>query len=296
MTALSIVVSYPTCAPFSTVNGNRRHVVSLMHWLRGAVRLRSPEAERYGVNRGNLLLAIHRDDARILKELFRRNHIITGPHTYAGGQPRTASGLCVGAVLDVRSSNPFNIHGLQQFLTEAWQPIIERVSRATLRAVGSVPLLVGADVVRVVCVGGVSDRSPLARAGRDARVTIHARDLIAPETTAQPLYARHFPGCTLPSAIAISEWCHHHIGGRRDRLGYYRRRMRLFYGSPRISINVEDLQRGPSSMARVVQVTLTQGRLDHRADPWGTSPVAFRFRSWALRKKTSTAGYHERLR
>jgi glycosyltransferase involved in cell wall biosynthesis len=132
----------------------------------------SPESEQHGLSRADLLLAVQKNDARILKDLFPQKHIITVPHTYADGQPRTASGLRVGAVLYVGSSNSFNVHGLQQFLKEAWQPILKRVPGATLRVVGSVPLPLGVDVLRVVCVGRVSDEE-LAREYQTAHVVIN---------------------------------------------------------------------------------------------------------------------------
>jgi glycosyltransferase involved in cell wall biosynthesis len=132
----------------------------------------SPESEQHALNRADLLLAIQKNDTQILTALFPRKHIITVPHTYAHGQPRMASGLRVGAVLYVGSSNPFNVHGLQQFLKEAWQPILKRLPGATLRVVGSIPLPPDADVLRVVCVGRVTDEE-LAHEYQTAHVVIN---------------------------------------------------------------------------------------------------------------------------
>jgi len=57
----------------------------------------------------------------------------------------------------VGSSNPFNVHGLRQFVIQAWPRISREVPHARLRIVGSCPRVEGVEDERLVYVGRVSD-------------------------------------------------------------------------------------------------------------------------------------------
>jgi glycosyltransferase involved in cell wall biosynthesis len=116
----------------------------------------TPASEMAALQRADLLVAIQKNDAQALRDLFPGRPVITVPHTYPQGRPRAASPQ-PGTVLYVGSSNPFNVHGLQQFLAHAWEHILERVPDASLRVVGSVPPVPAVEDRRVVHVGRVSD-------------------------------------------------------------------------------------------------------------------------------------------
>ena len=116
----------------------------------------TPTSELAALNRADLLVAIQKNDAQALKDLLPGKPVITVPHTYPQGRPRGDSPE-TGTVLYVGSSNPFNIHGLQQFLTHAWPRILERVPNASLRVVGSLPPRLGAEHRQLLYVGQVSD-------------------------------------------------------------------------------------------------------------------------------------------
>jgi glycosyltransferase involved in cell wall biosynthesis len=131
----------------------------------------SPESEKIALNRADVLVAIQRNDAQALKEVFPRKRIVTVPHTYAQGRPR-ASSPDAATVLYVASPNAFNVHGLQQFLKEAWQPILERVPDATLRVIGGVASGLDVDARRVAKVGRITDEE-LAREYQTATVVIN---------------------------------------------------------------------------------------------------------------------------
>jgi glycosyltransferase involved in cell wall biosynthesis len=134
----------------------------------------TPESENTALGRADVLMAIQSNDAQALKERFPAKEIITVPHTYPEGRPRSANPR-TGTVLYVGSSNPFNVHGLREFLKEAWEPILTRVPDATLRVVGSVASTAApgdSGGRQVVYVGRVSDEE-LAREYETTHVVIN---------------------------------------------------------------------------------------------------------------------------
>ena len=134
----------------------------------------TPESERAALDRADVLVAIQRNDAQALRELIPGKEIITAPHTYPEGRPRSGSPRA-GTVLYVGSANPFNLHGLRQFLKDAWEPILTRVPDATLRVVGSVAATEDARSLggrQVVYIGRVSD-DELAHEYQTAHVVIN---------------------------------------------------------------------------------------------------------------------------
>src|SRR5262249_12646069 len=122
-------------------------------------------------NRGDVLIAIQKNDERALRDLFPNKRVITFAHTYAYALSGPSKSV-MGTVLYVGSSNPYNVHGLRQFLDHAWPSIVERVPSATLRIVGGIPRAEGAHDQQVVHVGRVSDEE-LAREYQRAGVVIN---------------------------------------------------------------------------------------------------------------------------
>ena len=131
----------------------------------------SPESEKMALARADALIAIQRNDAEALRALFPATRVITVSHTHPQSSRRPEH-LASDTVLYVGSSNPFNVHGLQKFLEQAWASIVASVPAATLRIVGSVPPVNGTHPGRVLHVGRVSDRQ-LASEYQSAHVVIN---------------------------------------------------------------------------------------------------------------------------
>ncbi len=131
----------------------------------------TPESETMALERADVLIGIQKNDAEALKELLPSKRVITVGHTYAqrGAPSRKFTN---GAVLYVGSSNPFNVHGLQQFLARAWSGIVSAVPQARLRIVGSCPRVDGSEQHGVIYVGRVSDEE-LTREYETAHVVIN---------------------------------------------------------------------------------------------------------------------------
>ena len=134
-------------------------------------RVCSAESEMIALERADVLIAIQRNDAQVLKEHFPHTRVITVPHAYRPA-PRRPGGPERGTVLYVGSSNPFNVHGLREFVLRAWPSVVARVPEATLRVVGSVPSDTHAGAAHVVHLGRISD-SDLQREYQAAHVVIN---------------------------------------------------------------------------------------------------------------------------
>lgn len=125
-------------------------------------------SEKAALGRADLLVAIQKNDATALQEAFPGKDVVTVPYSFRQPLPRS-HGPGEATVLFVGSSNPFNVHGLGQFVQRAWPAILTRVPQATLRIVGSVPPVRGP---RIVHVGLVTDEE-LAREYQRATVVIN---------------------------------------------------------------------------------------------------------------------------
>ena len=136
-----------------------------------APRVCSRESEVLALSRADLLIGIQRNDTKQLSDLFPATRVITVPHAYQQ-LSRRPEGPSRGSVLYVGSSNPFNVHGLREFVAQAWPSIVARVPTATLRVVGSVPVATHAGTDRVVHVGRVDD-AELAREYQAAHVVVN---------------------------------------------------------------------------------------------------------------------------
>jgi glycosyltransferase involved in cell wall biosynthesis len=157
----------------------------------------SPESEKEALGRADLLIGIQQNETRALMELFPNKRVITVGHSYTqvGERVRIPSD---GVVLYVGSSNPFNIHGLCQFLTHAWPQILSQLPLARLRVVGSCPPIEGVDGQRVIYVGRVSDED-LRNEYRTAHVVIN------PQVAGTGLKIKCVEALTAGCAIVMNE-------------------------------------------------------------------------------------------
>lgn len=118
----------------------------------------TPESEARALARADVLVGIQRNDTAALQGLFPHKRVITVGHSYArpGLPPRNP---VAGRVLYVGSSNPYNVHGLRQFLARAWPRIRAGMPLAHLRVVGSGPRIAEMEDQHVAHVGRVSDEA-----------------------------------------------------------------------------------------------------------------------------------------
>jgi hypothetical protein len=131
----------------------------------------TPASEKLALGRADVLIAIQRNDARALREAFPEKTVITLPHT-CPELPRRPEGPARGTVLYVGSSNPFNVHGLRQFVEHAWPSIAHRVPDAVLRVVGPLPPVPGPTDARILHVGTLIGE-PLQREYQAANIVIN---------------------------------------------------------------------------------------------------------------------------
>src|SRR5262249_17509685 len=94
----------------------------------------TPESEEAAYRRADVLIAIQANDGETIKQKFPEKRVITVAHAYNRGRPRPPV-PSNGTVLYVGSSNPFNVHGLREFINNAWESVLARVPHATLRVV-----------------------------------------------------------------------------------------------------------------------------------------------------------------
>lgn len=131
----------------------------------------TPASEKLALGRADVLIAIQGNDARALREVFPGKTVITLPHS-CRQLLRGPGGPAPGTILYVGSSNPFNVHGLRQFVEHAWPSIARRVPHATLRLVGPLPPLPGPADSRILHVGQLIG-APLQREYQAANVVIN---------------------------------------------------------------------------------------------------------------------------
>jgi glycosyltransferase involved in cell wall biosynthesis len=98
----------------------------------------SEASEKAALSRADVLIAIQKNDAEALRAALPGKRVITVPHTYRKSQLRRAV-PDRGVVLFVGSSNPFNVHGMREFLERAWPLVLQEAPFARLQVVGSFP-------------------------------------------------------------------------------------------------------------------------------------------------------------
>ena len=131
----------------------------------------SEASEKAALSRADVLIAIQANDAKALREALPGKRVITVPYTYGDSQPRSAVPER-GVVLFVGSSNPFNVHGMQEFLEHAWPVVLREVPFARLQVVGSFPQAELLGQPGTEYVGPLSD-DELARRYQTAHVVIN---------------------------------------------------------------------------------------------------------------------------
>ena len=131
----------------------------------------TPESEKLALGRADVLIAIQGNDARALREVFPGKIVITLPHS-CRQLARSPGGPAPGTILYVGSSNPFNVHGLRQFVEHAWPSITRRVPHATLRIIGPLPSIPGPGDPRILHMGQLIG-DPLRREYQAANVVIN---------------------------------------------------------------------------------------------------------------------------
>lgn len=131
----------------------------------------SEASEKAALSRADVLVAIQANDAKALREALPEKRVITVPHTYGDSRPRSTVPER-GVVLFVGSSNPFNVHGMKEFLAHAWPVVLREVPFARLQVVGSFPQAELLGQPGTEYVGPLSD-DQLARRYQTAHVVIN---------------------------------------------------------------------------------------------------------------------------
>jgi glycosyltransferase involved in cell wall biosynthesis len=126
-------------------------------------------SEKKGLARADVLIAIQGHDADALRATCPGKRVITVGHACRPAPPRSPQPER-GVVLYVGSGNPFNVHGLGEFLAHAWREILTSFPEATLHVVGSCAPPEGHP--RVTFRGRVSD-AELAAVYQRAHVVIN---------------------------------------------------------------------------------------------------------------------------
>jgi glycosyltransferase involved in cell wall biosynthesis len=96
----------------------------------------TPEEERDFLVKGDVIIAIQEDEARMFRQLVDRRKVVSVGIDYEVTGEVDNSRMIPGLVLVVGSDNPLNVHGLKEFHGNAW-PLIRRVNpEAVLRVIG----------------------------------------------------------------------------------------------------------------------------------------------------------------
>jgi glycosyltransferase involved in cell wall biosynthesis len=125
----------------------------------------TPADEKEALARAQVLIAIQKNDAEALRALFPEKIVITAAYGYVA-TGRDGRMPADGIVFYVGSPNPFNVHGLGEFLARAWPRILDARPDATLRVVGKFPLFERAGYRGVVFLGRISDAELAAEYSR----------------------------------------------------------------------------------------------------------------------------------
>ena len=131
----------------------------------------SAESEKQALSRADLLIGIQRNDTAWLKALLPAKETLTVGYTCQYAAPRHVTPT-KGTILCVGSKNPFNRHGLREFLSHAWPRILSTYPEARLWVAGSVAEGLSSAFPRMELLGYLTDEE-LAMKYQDARVVIN---------------------------------------------------------------------------------------------------------------------------
>lgn len=97
----------------------------------------TPDEERRGLARADVVLAMHDEEAAVLRSLVPGTEVLTVGHG-AAAEPLPPAAACPGRLLFVGSYNDLNVRGLRWFLDEAWPALRAAVPDAELHVCGSI--------------------------------------------------------------------------------------------------------------------------------------------------------------
>ena len=99
--------------------------------------------EARGLARADLILAIHEDDAGVLRRLVPDRAVLVAPHGQAM-RPLAPEGAAPYRLLYVASYNELNVRALGWFLREVWPLVVARFPAAALTICGNIAAKLGA--------------------------------------------------------------------------------------------------------------------------------------------------------
>jgi glycosyltransferase involved in cell wall biosynthesis len=117
----------------------------------------TPEEERNYLLRGDIIIAIQEEEAKLFRELVPERKVVTAGVDYGVADILDNSAVVPSRILVVGSDNPANVSGLSDFLRIAWPLIRVAVPESCLRIVGKLAGKVECDDDRVERVGWAKD-------------------------------------------------------------------------------------------------------------------------------------------
>jgi len=123
------------------------------------------------LQKADILLAIHEDDAKVLKSMAPMTEVICMPisaelHTQSFEQ-------IPGRCLFVGSKGETNVHGLKWFLTHVWPSILNSVPHCSLHVCGTVCSKIRGSFPNVTLMGRIDDLGPEYSAAEVCLVPLH---------------------------------------------------------------------------------------------------------------------------
>jgi glycosyltransferase involved in cell wall biosynthesis len=97
----------------------------------------SPQEERNYLLKGDLIIAIQSNEARMFRRLVKQRDVITVGIDFGVAAEIDNGQVVAGTILVVGSDNALNQHGLREFLEQAWPTVRAARPDAALRVVGT---------------------------------------------------------------------------------------------------------------------------------------------------------------
>ncbi|MCK4826385.1 glycosyltransferase, partial [bacterium] len=97
-----------------------------------------PDEERKALLRGDVVIALQANEARMFKELVPEREVIIVPYSGKHIVSRPSKVVVPNRILMVAANHPMNRRGLGLFCSEVWPIVMEAISDAQLRIVGGV--------------------------------------------------------------------------------------------------------------------------------------------------------------